>query len=110
MFVHLLDWLCILLKCIVMCRCTDPELCKGQILEDFQHERPLWKLTCYGHGKRYIFLTMSLTGTLRKLVFKISLKNRLVGTLYFNGETVVHKLPRKTEEQLVSRGLRTTQI
>lgn len=79
-------------------------------MEDFQHERPLWKLTCYGHGKRYIFLTMSLTGTLRKLVFKISLKNRLVGTLYFNGETVVHKLPRKTEEQLVSRGLRTTQI
>ncbi|KAG5559757.1 hypothetical protein RHGRI_009311 [Rhododendron griersonianum] len=32
-------------------KCTDPELCKGQILEDFQHERPLWKLTCYGHGK-----------------------------------------------------------
>ncbi|KAF7147882.1 hypothetical protein RHSIM_Rhsim03G0269700 [Rhododendron simsii] len=32
-------------------KCTDPELCKGQISEDFQHERPLWKLTCYGHGK-----------------------------------------------------------
>ncbi|KAH7854132.1 hypothetical protein Vadar_010430 [Vaccinium darrowii] len=32
-------------------KCTDPELCKRQISEDFQHERPLWKLTCYGHGK-----------------------------------------------------------
>ncbi|XP_052200552.1 zinc finger CCCH domain-containing protein 16 isoform X2 [Diospyros lotus] len=32
-------------------KCTDPELCKRQIIEDFEHERPLWKLTCYGHGK-----------------------------------------------------------
>ncbi|KAJ4962386.1 hypothetical protein NE237_022325 [Protea cynaroides] len=31
--------------------CTDPELCKRQIVEDFQNERPLWKLTCYGHYK-----------------------------------------------------------
>ncbi|THF94765.1 hypothetical protein TEA_007153 [Camellia sinensis var. sinensis] len=33
-------------------KCTDPESCKQQIVEDFQHERPLWKLTCYGHNKR----------------------------------------------------------
>ncbi|GMP78373.1 hypothetical protein CsSME_00034313 [Camellia sinensis var. sinensis] len=32
-------------------KCTDPESCKQQIVEDFQHERPLWKLTCYGHNK-----------------------------------------------------------
>ncbi|XAR57342.1 hypothetical protein NMG60_11025450 [Bertholletia excelsa] len=31
--------------------CTDPESCKRQITEDFEHERPLWKLTCYGHNK-----------------------------------------------------------
>ncbi|KAL9226956.1 hypothetical protein vseg_002708 [Gypsophila vaccaria] len=31
--------------------CTDPALCKRLIAEDFQHERPLWKLTCYGHYK-----------------------------------------------------------
>lgn len=34
-------------------RCTDGESCKRQIAEDFQNERPLWKLTCYGHSKRY---------------------------------------------------------
>ncbi|GAB4854048.1 hypothetical protein Ancab_022629 [Ancistrocladus abbreviatus] len=32
-------------------KCTDPESCKRQIAEDFEHERPLWKLTCYGHYK-----------------------------------------------------------
>ncbi|XP_026426427.1 zinc finger CCCH domain-containing protein 16-like [Papaver somniferum] len=32
-------------------KCTDPELCNRQIAEDFQQERPLWKLTCYGHCK-----------------------------------------------------------
>ncbi|CAM8969267.1 unnamed protein product [Rhodiola kirilowii] len=31
--------------------CTDPDSCKRQIAEDFEHERPLWKLTCYGHQK-----------------------------------------------------------
>ncbi|XP_022154304.1 zinc finger CCCH domain-containing protein 16-like [Momordica charantia] len=33
-------------------KCTDGESCKCQIVEDFQNERPLWKLTCYGHSKR----------------------------------------------------------
>ncbi|XP_078437599.1 zinc finger C-x8-C-x5-C-x3-H type family protein isoform X2 [Wolffia australiana] len=32
-------------------RCTDPESCRRQIREDFDHERPLWKLTCYGHNR-----------------------------------------------------------
>ncbi|XP_034695998.1 zinc finger CCCH domain-containing protein 16 isoform X2 [Vitis riparia] len=32
-------------------KCTDPESCKRQIVEDFEHERPIWKLTCYGHCK-----------------------------------------------------------
>ncbi|XP_043712134.1 zinc finger CCCH domain-containing protein 46 isoform X2 [Telopea speciosissima] len=32
-------------------KCTESELCKRQIVEDFQNERPLWKLTCYGHSK-----------------------------------------------------------
>ncbi|KAL3535028.1 hypothetical protein ACH5RR_003489 [Cinchona calisaya] len=32
-------------------KCTDPESCKRQIVEDFENERPLWKLTCYGHSK-----------------------------------------------------------
>lgn len=33
-------------------KCTDgPESCKRQINEDFENERPLWKLTCYGHCK-----------------------------------------------------------
>lgn len=32
-------------------KCTDPDTCKHQIIEDFEHERPLWKLTCYGHNK-----------------------------------------------------------
>ncbi|GMP52926.1 hypothetical protein CsSME_00018566 [Camellia sinensis var. sinensis] len=33
-------------------KCTDPESCKQQVVEDFEHERPLWKLTCYGgHNK-----------------------------------------------------------
>lgn len=32
-------------------KCTDPETCRRQIAEDFELERPLWKLTCYGHFK-----------------------------------------------------------
>lgn len=32
-------------------KCTDPEACKRQIVEDFQQEKPLWILTCYGHCK-----------------------------------------------------------
>ncbi|CAI9765995.1 unnamed protein product [Fraxinus pennsylvanica] len=32
-------------------KCTDPESCKRQMIEDFENERPLWKLTCYGHNK-----------------------------------------------------------
>eukprot|EP01018_Ginkgo_biloba_P034058 Gb_18683 [translate_table: standard] len=31
--------------------CTDPNICKQLIVEDFKNERPLWKLTCYGHWK-----------------------------------------------------------
>uniref|UniRef100_A0A1D1XZ54 Zinc finger CCCH domain-containing protein 16 n=1 Tax=Anthurium amnicola TaxID=1678845 RepID=A0A1D1XZ54_9ARAE len=31
--------------------CTDPELCKRQIIKDFNQERPIWKLTCYGHNR-----------------------------------------------------------
>ncbi|KAM1270275.1 hypothetical protein ACFX15_030834 [Malus domestica] len=31
--------------------CTDPESCRSIIVGDFKHERPLWKLTCYGHWK-----------------------------------------------------------
>ncbi|KAM7473493.1 hypothetical protein LguiB_020736 [Lonicera macranthoides] len=31
--------------------CMDPESCKRQIVEDFEHERPLWKLTCYSHSR-----------------------------------------------------------
>ncbi|KAK7312144.1 hypothetical protein VNO77_35786 [Canavalia gladiata] len=32
-------------------KCTDPEICKRQIAEDFEHEKPLWILTCYSHCK-----------------------------------------------------------
>ncbi|XP_022729323.1 zinc finger CCCH domain-containing protein 16 isoform X2 [Durio zibethinus] len=32
-------------------KCTDPESCKRIILEDFEHEKPLWKFTCYSHWK-----------------------------------------------------------
>ncbi|XP_021689230.2 zinc finger CCCH domain-containing protein 16 isoform X2 [Hevea brasiliensis] len=32
-------------------KCTDPDSCKRLIVEDFEHEKPLWKLTCYGHLK-----------------------------------------------------------
>ncbi|XP_065847167.1 zinc finger CCCH domain-containing protein 16 [Euphorbia lathyris] len=31
--------------------CTDPNSCKRQIAEDYEREKPLWKLTCYGHSK-----------------------------------------------------------
>ncbi|KAF5201001.1 Zinc finger ccch domain-containing protein [Thalictrum thalictroides] len=31
--------------------CTDPNACKRLIADDFQHERPLWKPSCYGHFK-----------------------------------------------------------
>ncbi|THU52770.1 hypothetical protein C4D60_Mb10t07430 [Musa balbisiana] len=33
-------------------KCTDPESCKRQIVEDYKNEAPLWKLTCYGHRKK----------------------------------------------------------
>ncbi|XP_028758538.1 zinc finger CCCH domain-containing protein 46 isoform X5 [Neltuma alba] len=32
-------------------RIINPEACKRQIVEDFEQEKPLWKLTCYGHSK-----------------------------------------------------------
>ncbi|KAJ4843540.1 hypothetical protein Tsubulata_007956 [Turnera subulata] len=32
-------------------KCTDPDACKSVITEDFQRERPNWRLTCYGHLK-----------------------------------------------------------
>ncbi|KAJ4709697.1 Zinc finger CCCH domain-containing protein 16 [Melia azedarach] len=32
-------------------KCTDPDHCKQIIAQDFEHERPLWKLTCYGHWR-----------------------------------------------------------
>ncbi|XP_060670584.1 zinc finger CCCH domain-containing protein 16 isoform X2 [Ziziphus jujuba] len=32
-------------------KCTDPESCRRIVVEDFENERPLWKLTCYGHLK-----------------------------------------------------------
>ncbi|CAI0553466.1 unnamed protein product [Linum tenue] len=31
--------------------CTDPESCKRMIAEDFEQERPIWKLTCYSHSR-----------------------------------------------------------
>lgn len=30
-------------------KCTDPESCKREIVRDFEHDKPLWELTCYGH-------------------------------------------------------------
>ncbi|CAJ1934099.1 unnamed protein product [Sphenostylis stenocarpa] len=32
-------------------KCTDPEICKRQIAEDFEKEKPIWILTCYSHCK-----------------------------------------------------------
>lgn len=34
-------------------KCTDPNECKKIIAADFEQERPLWKLTCYGHFKHF---------------------------------------------------------
>ncbi|GAV83137.1 zf-CCCH domain-containing protein [Cephalotus follicularis] len=34
--------------------CTDPVSCKRIIAEDFENERPLWKLTCYTHRRNAI--------------------------------------------------------
>ncbi|WCJ34648.1 Zinc finger CCCH domain-containing protein 46 [Euphorbia peplus] len=31
-------------------KCTDPNSCKRLIAEDFEQEKPLWKLTCYAHS------------------------------------------------------------
>lgn len=31
--------------------CTDPESCKQMILEDLENEKPIWKLTSYGHSR-----------------------------------------------------------
>ncbi|KAL1532942.1 zinc finger CCCH domain-containing protein 16-like [Salvia divinorum] len=33
------------------CTATDTESCKRVILEDLENEKPLWKLTCYGHSR-----------------------------------------------------------
>ncbi|XP_060210035.1 zinc finger CCCH domain-containing protein 16 isoform X1 [Lycium barbarum] len=33
--------------------CTDPESCRRQIVEDFNNEKPMWLLTCYGHRKNF---------------------------------------------------------
>ncbi|KAJ7960286.1 Zinc finger CCCH domain-containing protein 16 [Quillaja saponaria] len=41
----------ILLALAVNHKCTDPELCKRQIVEDFEKEKPLWILTCYSDCK-----------------------------------------------------------
>ncbi|KAL4205202.1 hypothetical protein AMTRI_Chr01g113340 [Amborella trichopoda] len=38
--------------------CTDPEICKKQIIENSMEE-PLWKLTCYGHWN---YLPCDITG------------------------------------------------
>nr|XP_015869715.1 zinc finger CCCH domain-containing protein 16 isoform X5 [Ziziphus jujuba var. spinosa]XP_048329971.1 zinc finger CCCH domain-containing protein 16 isoform X5 [Ziziphus jujuba var. spinosa] len=32
-------------------RIINPESCRRIVVEDFENERPLWKLTCYGHLK-----------------------------------------------------------
>ncbi|CAI9098973.1 OLC1v1035714C1 [Oldenlandia corymbosa var. corymbosa] len=31
-------------------KCTDPGACKSAIAADLKDEKPLWKLTCYGHS------------------------------------------------------------
>lgn len=48
------------------CRCTDPDICKRQIAEDFEQEKPLWTLTCYGHCKGYMFIYIH--GGLKSLI------------------------------------------
>ena len=48
-------WYTLLNLCWCNWRCTDPEACKRQIVEDFKQEKPLWILTCYGHSKGYIY-------------------------------------------------------
>ncbi|KFK41969.1 hypothetical protein AALP_AA2G195300 [Arabis alpina] len=32
-------------------KCTDPAACKKIMQDDFKNERPIWKLSCYGHWK-----------------------------------------------------------
>ncbi|KAG8376292.1 hypothetical protein BUALT_Bualt09G0048100 [Buddleja alternifolia] len=32
-------------------QCTDPEVCKRVMVEDLESEKPIWKLTCYGHNR-----------------------------------------------------------
>ncbi|KAK4382851.1 Zinc finger CCCH domain-containing protein 46 [Sesamum angolense] len=32
-------------------KCTDSESCRRVIVEDLENEKPLWKLTCYGHNR-----------------------------------------------------------
>jgi nucleoporin-like protein 2 len=34
-------------------KCTDPAACKRVMQDDFKNERPMWKLTCYGHWKYF---------------------------------------------------------
>ncbi|GJY60465.1 zinc finger CCCH domain-containing protein 16 isoform X1 [Tanacetum coccineum] len=70
--------------------CTDPQSCKRQISEDFEHEKPLWKLTCYGHIKILkllsikTFLKMKLEspGNLETFVF-LSGPCDIIGDLSF---------------------------
>ncbi|XP_059276605.1 zinc finger CCCH domain-containing protein 16 isoform X2 [Lycium ferocissimum] len=33
--------------------CADPESCRCHIVEDFNNEKPMWLLTCYGHRKNF---------------------------------------------------------
>uniref|UniRef100_A0A1J3EPX8 Zinc finger CCCH domain-containing protein 16 n=1 Tax=Noccaea caerulescens TaxID=107243 RepID=A0A1J3EPX8_NOCCA len=40
-------------------KCTDPAACKRIMQDDFKNERPMWKLTCYGHWK---WLPCDITG------------------------------------------------
>ncbi|ESQ27605.1 hypothetical protein EUTSA_v10018711mg [Eutrema salsugineum] len=34
-------------------KCTDPAACKRVMQDDYKNERPMWKLTCYGHWKYF---------------------------------------------------------
>ncbi|XP_074276377.1 zinc finger CCCH domain-containing protein 46 isoform X2 [Silene latifolia] len=46
-------------RVLITSECTDPAVCKRIIAEDFRNEKPLWKLTCYGHFKQ---LPCDITG------------------------------------------------
>ncbi|PON55189.1 hypothetical protein TorRG33x02_300120, partial [Trema orientale] len=36
-------------------RCTHLEPCGSIIVQDCEQERPLWRFTCYGHWKQYVY-------------------------------------------------------